>query len=146
MTDFDAAARSYLEGVAVASTKHGVVTDVTVSPIHMGLDPAAAPKIKTKTAPAQPLKALLHLDEATTAQPSVNLFDKAAAEYLVGKPPDTAVSPLRVVPTLARTRYQSRDRYRAFCPDSGRGQPNEDRQAAPEESPQASIALRRSAG
>ena len=51
VTDFDAAARSYPEGLAVASTKHGVVTDVTVSPVHVGLDSAAAPKIKTKTAP-----------------------------------------------------------------------------------------------
>ena len=97
VTGFDAAARSYLEGVAVAPTKHGVVTDVTASPVHVGLDSAAAPKIKTKTAPAQPFRALLHLDEATTAQPSVNLFYKPAAEYLVGKPPETTVSPLRVV-------------------------------------------------
>ena len=33
----------------------------------------------------------------TTAQPSVNLFDKEAAEYLAGKPPETPISPLRVV-------------------------------------------------
>ena len=41
---------------------------MTVSPVHVGLDSAAAPKIKTKTAPAQPFKALLHLDEATTTR------------------------------------------------------------------------------
>ena len=138
---------------------------MTVSPVHVGLGSAAAPKIKT--APAQPFKALLHLDEATTtrarpraltqptaqptlqplvfvpknftraappaddvaprasqrppgaprsavvftssfptrtisttkttAQPSVNIFDKAAAEYLAGKPPKARTSPPRVV-------------------------------------------------
>ena len=72
--------------MAVARTKHGVVTDVTVLPVHMGQDSAAALKIKTKTAPAQPLKALLHLDEATTTQPTITraapLADEVAAAKL----------------------------------------------------------------
>ena len=86
MTDFDAAARSYLKGGAVGPTKHGVVMDATILPVHVGQDSAAAPKIKTKTAPAQPLKALLHLDEATTTQPTITraapLADEVAAAKL----------------------------------------------------------------
>ncbi len=63
-----------------------MVTDVTVLPVHMGQDSAAAPKIKTKTASAQPLKALLHLEEAMTTQPTITgaapLADEVAAAKL----------------------------------------------------------------
>ena len=64
VTVFDGAARSVPAGRVRHPNARGVVTDVTVSSVHMGQDSAAAPKIKTKTAPAQPFKALLHLDES----------------------------------------------------------------------------------
>ena len=55
------------------------VTDVTVSPVHVGRDSDAAPKVKT----------------IPTAQPSVD-FDQAAAEYLAGESPEARISTPRM--------------------------------------------------
>ena len=97
-------------------TKHGVVTDVTVLPVHMGQDSAAAPKIKTKTAPAQPLKALLHLDEATTTQPTI-----ARAAPLADEATATRARPRALTQPLV---FLPEDFHQGCAPGgrSGRGQ------------------------
>ena len=87
VTDFDAAARSYLEGVAVAPTKHGVVTDVTVLPVHMGQDSAAAPKIKTKTTAQPPVTKPIHETKfEIVTEPFVPTPEKASPPKIVKQP------------------------------------------------------------
>ena len=83
----------------------------------------------------------------TTAQPSVNLFDKAAAEYLAGKSPKARTSTPRVFLPLpapvTKNAHETKLEIVTEPPDAGRGHPDDDRQAALGESPAASITLRR---
>ena len=96
------------------------MTDVTVSPVHVGRDSDAAPKVKTIPT-AQPSvdfdqAAAAYLAESpetaistprvfladetsktkTTGELSVNLFDEAAAEYLAGESPEERISTPRM--------------------------------------------------
>ena len=95
----------------------------------------------------------------TTAQPSVNLFDKAAAEYLASKSPKARTSTPRVflplpapvtkiVPRaepapVTKNAHETKLEIVTEPSDAGRGHPDDDRQAALRESPAASITLRR---